>query len=160
VLKSDLCAKLNLPHVGLTTAGDCVVDARNQTRSARSAVNAARVRCAGNPQWSVVEHIEDLELKLSCDSLANTNILEQRDISEIVRRTIKAVATNVSNGPKVNGIIEVAGPEQFRLNEFVLQARLAKLGFSFLTHRTEERLRKSNLKSAKLVICVAWLVPG
>jgi hypothetical protein len=100
VLKSDLCAKLNLPHVGLTTAGDCVVDARNQTRSARSAVNAARVRCAGNPQWSVVEHIEDLELKLSCDSLANTNILEQRDISEIVRRTIKAVATNVSNGPK------------------------------------------------------------
>jgi hypothetical protein len=73
---------------------------------------------------------------------------------------VAAAVGQIAMGAPVNGIIEVAGPEQFRLNEFVLQARLAKLGFSFLTHRTEERLRKSNLKSAKLVICVAWLVPG
>ena len=47
-LEINLCAELDLTHVRLAAAGDCVVDAGNQAGVARGAVDAARVRGAGD----------------------------------------------------------------------------------------------------------------
>ena len=46
----------------------------------------------------MVEHIESLELELTCNSLCNRKVLEERGIGEVISGAAESIASDISDG--------------------------------------------------------------
>jgi uncharacterized protein YbjT (DUF2867 family) len=113
-------------HVALSVVG---TDRLTESGYFRAKIAQEKLIEAGSLPYSIVHATQFFEFVASIANAASDGNMVRLApvlIQPMAAEDVAAAVSRVAVGPPVNGTIEVAGPEQFRLNEFIRRGLAAR----------------------------------